>query len=626
MEANPSVQCGWSSTTRRKVTSTSLIGTTPRRIMPILLTALSLLSLTKSSASLSGLLLSSSTSTPDRVEWSTNGTAEALAHNTGSLDGVSALPSSTSSTVTASARFSTQHRLVQIYENEKWEFGRGWRRPGEGGRFRTWTYADGGKSVPPQEAQLPDGFQWASLDWKIARDNNTDRAGWCYADHFQSFNKQHRVHRKQSFSDRFRRRRWVRLMRSTHAKHFDDSQQLRDILLPLSVEEGEQGDGILGKKYASDKNGDSISFTSSGLDLLAIADLPNIECNCDVKSILSALSTCRGFLNRLREEYQFKGFAVTLTKSLLHRDIGCGFGIPLTPNFLMWERIDFLPTINSCLGMFFPFCVSGWISFSYPADLVYRFLAHFLPVLPLGPQASMVLSSTGKHQSYTKMMTGDQRNCSVDHYGESSTSDTSAGSGPPSASAFAPGMVVTRSRPKLKKRASVERVGFSVSCRYTRAAGPHFRVTPWLFFLPGKQLVAHLIESILWLMTYVWWVIKASHLPYRLFNHRESAAGIISSTQQPSTVNSTENDAFSSRKRDGRSFKRWVSKKHAGIGYSMNFFRGGLGASLIMSISPFFLKLPPTRLSHSSLKRRRQERDQQRQTEHNLHVEQNRYQ
>lgn len=35
-----------------------------------------------------------------------------------------------------------------------------------------------------------------------------------------------------------------------------------------------------------------------------------------------------------------------------------------------WERSDLLPTINSNVGMYFPFCVAGWISISYPADLL----------------------------------------------------------------------------------------------------------------------------------------------------------------------------------------------------------------------------------------------------------------
>lgn len=34
-----------------------------------------------------------------------------------------------------------------------------------------------------------------------------------------------------------------------------------------------------------------------------------------------------------KEEFTFKGFGLTVSKSLMARDVGVGFGIPLTPNF-----------------------------------------------------------------------------------------------------------------------------------------------------------------------------------------------------------------------------------------------------------------------------------------------------
>lgn len=63
--------------------------------------------------------------------------------------------------------------------------------------------------------------------------------------------------------------------------------------------------------------------------------------------------------------------------------------------------------------------------------------------------------------------------------------------------------MITRFNPYRKaplgprpKRASVERVGVSISCRYTPSTGFFFRVTPWLFILPGIQLIAKLMARL----------------------------------------------------------------------------------------------------------------------------------
>lgn len=42
-------------------------------------------------------------------------------------------------------------------------------------------------------------------------------------------------------------------------------------------------------------------------------------------------------------------------------------------------------------------------------------------------------------------------------------------------------------------RASVERVGVSISCRYTPAMGLFFRLTPWFFIMPGIPIIARFL-------------------------------------------------------------------------------------------------------------------------------------
>jgi hypothetical protein len=57
-----------------------------------------------------------------------------------------------------------------------------------------------------------------------------------------------------------------------------------------------------------------------------------------------------------------------------------------------WEQYEMLPTINSCFGVFFPFCLSGWISISYPVDLILRLVVSLVPTARkrlLGPAGIM---------------------------------------------------------------------------------------------------------------------------------------------------------------------------------------------------------------------------------------------
>ena len=113
----------------------------------------------------------------------------------------------------------TRRHLVEIYENEGWTLSYGWQRPQKDDEtFRAWTYADGGRSLPPDEAQLPGGFEWASSEWRISRNNSTDQAGWRYANRFVNFDEHQQGHGKQALSDRARRRRWVRVLRPVRSK------------------------------------------------------------------------------------------------------------------------------------------------------------------------------------------------------------------------------------------------------------------------------------------------------------------------------------------------------------------------------------------------------------------------
>jgi len=96
-----------------------------------------------------------------------------------------------------------------------------------------------------------------------------------------------------------------------------------------------------------------------------------------------------------------------------------------------------LPTINSNLGVSFPLVLSGWMSISYPVDVLIKYATM---ILPRRPRPTKQIRTT--------------------------------------------------------KRRSVERLGMSIACRYTPSGGFQFRVTPWLFLLPGIQLIAEILARL----------------------------------------------------------------------------------------------------------------------------------
>ena len=98
-----------------------------------------------------------------------------------------------------------------------------------------------------------------------------------------------------------------------------------------------------------------------------------------------------------------------------------------------------LPTINSNLGVSFPLSMSGWVSVSYPVDVLISFVTRLVPRRPTGPKRKQI---------------------------------------------------------RAARRKSVERLGMSIACRYTPTRGFQFRVTPWLFLFPGIQLIAQILAKL----------------------------------------------------------------------------------------------------------------------------------
>jgi hypothetical protein len=91
-------------------------------------------------------------------------------------------------------------------------------------------------------------------------------------------------------------------------------------------------------------------------------------------------------LQTIRDDWSFKGFGLTVTKSAVFRNaLGVAFRLPLTLNFATWERHPVLPNLSSSVAIFLPqLCLCLFLNLSIRMEYVQRalyFLAHIIPTL-----------------------------------------------------------------------------------------------------------------------------------------------------------------------------------------------------------------------------------------------------
>jgi hypothetical protein len=172
--------------------------------------------------------------------------------------------------------------------------------------------------------------------------------------------------------------------------------------------------------------------------------------------------------------------------------------------------VAFLPTINSCVGVFWPFTISGWCSISYPADMVFRLLARVAPHIPSSPSLDPQDGNPGSPRYPYHAATRAAAAAMADaRRGLVATAAAArarvkaavATAGFEGAGSISSGSSSSSKKKKKKgggrrRRGSVERVGISISCRYNPSTGFFVRVTPWIFILPGLQLLARLLARL----------------------------------------------------------------------------------------------------------------------------------
>lgn len=78
------------------------------------------------------------------------------------------------------------------------------------------------------------------------------------------------------------------------------------------------------------------------------------------------------WLRAIRDDFNFKGFGWTFYKSLVFSDsVGVAFRLPLTYNFGAWERQPGLPSISSNFCLYYPFCGIAMVSGSMRVEWIH---------------------------------------------------------------------------------------------------------------------------------------------------------------------------------------------------------------------------------------------------------------
>ncbi|KAL3921517.1 MAG: hypothetical protein SGILL_002708, partial [Bacillariaceae sp.] len=269
-----------------------------------------------------------------------------------------------------------------------------------------WTNEKGSAAASPSKATPPEGFAFDG-DWKIVVPSNGDTMGWEYQFQYLRPPK--------------RRRIWLRSLRP----------------IPSQLSRG------------------------------AVTKQQELESKA---SVPYALSSRRTLLTRIREDWNFKGFGMSLYKSFIFPE-SCGIGIrlPLTVNFDYFDSHPELPSVTCGTAVFLPGTVMGFVTASIHVDWIKWVLKSSLALLP-----RMILWTV-----YKVLIPILWTVATIALFPISERL--------PQPSAILPttvpygGFII--SKPRYSTEIS-ERVGCSVSYRYSIQRGYEFRISYWHSYLP----------------------------------------------------------------------------------------------------------------------------------------------
>lgn len=178
---------------------------------------------------------------------------------------------------------------------------------------------------PPSELSAPKGYEYEG-DWKIdvSGEGRKDDLGWEY---YISVNQGQRVGR--------RRRRWLRTV----------------VLEVVAVQEEKE-------------KSESMKVKEKEIEPIKATSRPSTS-----KPIIMQTPTQK-LLKQMIDSFNFKGFGLTASKSLITKTVGLSWRMPLSANFNFFESRPFLPVFSSTLAVYFPLQISFLINASLPLELL----------------------------------------------------------------------------------------------------------------------------------------------------------------------------------------------------------------------------------------------------------------
>jgi hypothetical protein len=198
------------------------------------------------------------------------------------------------------ARDQTTERIVQLVETEVFD-GKVWKAPGGTKKSTSlrWTDLETGEMAPSPTEHFDDEYEWTS-DWKIVTSAHRDEFGWEY-DYKQKRNQQ----QSGLSAAPTRRRIWLRT-------HREESFAL------------------------------SSSSSSGGVDRRR-------------KGKRRRKGPVKQALELIMEDFNFKGFGVTVYKSIVFlKSAGIALRLPILTNFNWWESHPSLPSLASSVAYYTP--------------------------------------------------------------------------------------------------------------------------------------------------------------------------------------------------------------------------------------------------------------------------------
>ncbi|CAM9733251.1 unnamed protein product, partial [Phaeothamnion confervicola] len=213
------------------------------------------------------------------------------------------------------------------------------------------------------------------------------------------------------------------------------------------------------------------------------------------------------------EEFRFRGFGIGFVKpifrgTLLRPDMGVGLRLPLTVHFRTWEQQIRLPALSSSFFVFWPLSVQVSCSISYPVELVQGGLS------AAGHRVLAVAAPRRSSSSAVAAPSGGGL------FGGGGSGDGGSGGGGPGggdgsiSSGFGVeggsfggggnsggggfggggGGMDMGHRPRAS---TVQRLGMSLSLRYSVQYGLQWWASPYFFLLPGVRVLAVLVVRLL---------------------------------------------------------------------------------------------------------------------------------